>query len=137
MQAVIDFLVQSQIQYFATVGLDGKPKVRPFQFMLEEAGKLCFCTSNQKNVFKEIQQQPYIELCASGDNFSWLRLNGKVAFSQDLPIKAKVQEASPLVMSIYQRPDNPKFEIFYLDEATATIAQSAKLKDSANKHPLF
>ena len=55
MQAVVDFLRQSQIQYLATVGLDGRPKVRPFQFMLEQDGKLYFCTSNQKNVFKEIQ----------------------------------------------------------------------------------
>ena len=122
MQPVIDFLVQSQIQYFATVGLDGKPKVRPFQFMLEQGGKLYFCTSNQKSVFQEIQKQPYVELSASGEDFSWLRLNGKVVFSKDLAIKAKVQEASPLVKSIYQRPDNPEFEIFYLDEATATIA---------------
>jgi len=26
MQTVTDFLVQSQIQYFSTVGLDGRPK---------------------------------------------------------------------------------------------------------------
>ena len=122
MQTVTDFLVQSQIQYFATVGLDGKPKVRPFQFMLEQAGKLYFCTSNQKNVFKEIQKQPYVEICASGENFSWLRLNGKVVFSQDLAIKEKIQEANPLVKSIYQTPDNPEFEVFYLDEAVATIS---------------
>ena len=121
MRAVVDFLVNSQIQYLATVGADGHPKVRPFQFMLAESGRLYFCTSNQKNVIKEIQQQPYIELCASGENFSWLRLNGKVVFSKDLAIKEKVQDASPLVKSIYQRPDNPEFEIFYLDEAKATI----------------
>ena len=122
MQAVIDFLMQSQIQYFATVGLDGKPKVRPFQFMLEQDGKLYFCTSNQKAVFKEIQAQPHIELCASGEDFSWLRLSGKAAFSHDLAVKGKILEASPLVKSIYQTPDNHEFEIFYLDEATAVIA---------------
>ena len=121
MQAVIDFLVQSQVQYFATVGLDGRPKVRPFQFMLERDGKLYFCTSNQKDVFKQIQDQPYVEICASSENFSWLRLKGKVVFSQDLAIKEKVQEASPLVKSIYQTPDNPEFEVCYLDKAVATI----------------
>ena len=122
MQTVVDFLRQSQIQYFATVGIDGKPKVRPFQFMLAQDGKLYFCTSNRKRVFEELQQQPYVELCASGENFSWLRLNGKAVFSQDLTIKEKVQEASPLVKSIYQTPDNPEFEVFYLDEAVATIS---------------
>ncbi len=120
--AVTDFLIKSQVQYLATVGLDDKPKVRPFQFMLEEDGRLYFCTSNQKPVFKEMQQHPYVEFCASGENFSWLRLNGKVVFSRDLGLKARIQEANSLVKSIYQTPDNPAFEVFYLDGAAATIA---------------
>jgi len=122
MSTVADFLIKSQVQYLATIGVDGKPKVRPFQFMLEEGGKLYFCTSNQKPVFAEMRKHPYVEFCASGENFSWLRLSGKVVFSKDLKLKAKVQEASPLVKSIYKTPDNPAFETFYLDEAVATIA---------------
>ena len=122
MKTVTDFLVQGQVQYFATIGLDDRPKVRPFQFMLEDKGKLYFCTSNQKKVFKEMQAHPYVELCASGENFSWLRLSGKVRFSEDLGLKAKVLEKSPLVASIYQTPDNPVFAIFYLEDAEATIA---------------
>jgi len=120
--AVTDFLIKSQVQYLATIGLDGKPKVRPFQFMLEEGGKLYFCTSNQKTVFKELQKHPYVEFCASGENFSWLRLNGKVVFSKDLELKARIQDASPIVKSIYKTPENPAFEIFYLDGAVAIIA---------------
>ena len=122
MKEVIDFLKKSQIQYLATVGLDGKPKVRPFMFMLEEGGKLYFCTSNEKKVCNEIKNQPWIEFCASGENFSWLRLNGKAVFSNDIAIKDKILEGNPIVKSIYQTPDNPIFEAFYLDEATATIA---------------
>ncbi len=121
-KAVTDFLTQSGVQYLATMGLDDKPKVRPFQFMLEEGGRLYFCTSNQKPVFKELQRHPYVEFCASGMNFSWLRLNGQVVFSKDLGLKARIQNASPTVKSIYRTPDNPVFEIFYLDGAVATIA---------------
>ena len=121
-KTVTDFLIQSQVQYLATIGLDDKPKVRPFQFMLEEGGKLYFCTSNQKPVFKEMQKHPYVEFCASGANFSWLRLSGRVVFSKDLSLKARIQDASPIVKSIYQTPENPAFEIFYLDGAVATIA---------------
>ncbi len=121
-KAVTDFLIKSQVQYLATIGLDDRPKVRPFQFMLEEAGRLYFCTSNEKPVFKEMQKHPYVEFCASGEKFSWLRLNGKVVFSKDLGLKARIQDASPIVKSIYKTPDNPAFEIFYLDGAVATIA---------------
>lgn len=122
MKTVVDFLVKSQIQYFATLGLDGRPKVRPWQLMMEHQGKLYFCTSNQKAVYAEIQKQPYVELCASGEDFSWLRLSGRVVFTHDLAIKDKVLEANALVKSIYQTPDNPAFEVFYLDEASATMA---------------
>lgn len=121
-KTVTDFLTKSQVQYLATVGLDDKPKVRPFQFMLEEGGRLYFCTSNEKTVFKELRKHPYVEFCASGENYSWLRLSGRVVFSKDLKLKARIQEASPIVKSIYKTPDNPAFEIFYLADAVATIA---------------
>jgi uncharacterized pyridoxamine 5'-phosphate oxidase family protein len=122
MSIVADFLMKSQVQYLATIGVDDRPKVRPFQFMLEEGGRLYFCTSNQKTVFKELRKHPYVEFCASGENYSWLRLSGRVVFSKDRGLKANIQEASPLVKSIYSTPDNPAFEIFYLDDAVATIA---------------
>ncbi|ULQ60979.1 pyridoxamine 5'-phosphate oxidase family protein [Brucepastera parasyntrophica] len=122
MNEVKEFLSKNDVQFFATVGLDGKPKVRPFQFMLEEDGKYYFCTSNKKPVFEEIKKQPYVEVCCSSPDFSWLRLKGKVVFSRDMALKGKIQDASPLVKSIYKTPDNPDFEIFYLDEAEATIA---------------
>jgi uncharacterized pyridoxamine 5'-phosphate oxidase family protein len=122
LNAVHSFLVKSQVQYLATIGLDDRPKVRPFQFMLEEGGRLYFCTSNQKPVFQEMQKHPYVEFCASGDSFSWLRLRGKVVFSNDPVLKARIHDASPIVKSIYKTPDNPIFEIFYLDGAAATIA---------------
>ena len=122
MSMVANFLIKSQVQYLATIGLDDKPKVRPFQFMLEEGTRLYFCTSNQKPVFKEMQKHPHVEFGASGENFSWLRLNGKVVFSKDLSLKAKIQDGNPLVKSIYKTPDNPMFEVFCLADATATIA---------------
>lgn len=48
MNEVINFLRENPVQYFATIGLDGNPKVRPFQFMIEEDNKsiytLLFCS---------------------------------------------------------------------------------------------
>jgi uncharacterized pyridoxamine 5'-phosphate oxidase family protein len=122
MDVVVDFLRKSGVQYFSTVGLDGKPKVRPFQFMMEEGGKLYYCTGNTKDVYKEMEKNPWVEICASGENFSWMRLSGKVTFIDDLALKAKIQDSSPLVKSIYKTPDNPAFELFWLDEAKAVIA---------------
>lgn len=122
MNEVVKFLSENPVQYFATIGLDGKPKVRPFQFMIEQNGKLFFCTNNQKDVFVQIKANPYVEISASSPAFAWIRLNGKAIFSNDIEIKKTIIESSDLIKSIYQAAENPIFEIFYLEDAKAVIA---------------
>ena len=122
MNEVVKFLKENPVQYFATVGKDNKAKVRPFQFILEDGGKLWFCTNNQKDVYEEMQANPYVQVCVSTPKFEWIRLSGKAVFKNDMDIKEKVIEASPLVKNLYENASNPIFEVFYLDEAKATIA---------------
>lgn len=121
MEQVVTFLQENSSGYLATVE-EGKPRVRPFQFMLEDDGKFYFCTSNTKAVYRQLQANPNVEFSSSSPNFAWLRLSGEVKFSNDRRIKERVMEISPLVKSIYQTADNPVFEIFYLDHGTALIA---------------
>ena len=122
MNEVVKFLKENPVQYFATVGKDNKAKVRPFQFILEDGGKLWFCTNNQKDVYEEMQANPYVQVCVSTPKFEWIRLSGKAVFKNDMDIKEKVIEASPLVKNLYESASNPTFEVFYLDEAKAVIA---------------
>ena len=122
MNEIVKFLNANSVQYFSTVGMDSKAKVRPFQFMIEKDGKLYFCTNNTKEVYKEIKQNPYVEICTSSPKFEWMRLSGKVVFTDNLEIKKAIIEHSPLVKSLYNNAENPIFEAFYLDEAKATIA---------------
>ena len=35
MEIIIRFLQENPVQFLATIGMDGKPKVRPFKFRLE------------------------------------------------------------------------------------------------------
>ena len=122
MNDVVKFLNENPITYVATVGLNGKPKVRPFQFMLEADGKLYFGTNNQKDVYKQIKKLPYIEIATANPTAEWIRISGKVVFSEDMEIKKTIIENSELLKAVYQTADNPIFEIFYLEEAKATIA---------------
>jgi uncharacterized pyridoxamine 5'-phosphate oxidase family protein len=102
MNEVVKFLTENPVQYVATVGPDGKPRVRPFQFMGEHGGKLYYCTNNQKNVYKQMQKQPYIEVSTCSPTATWIRLSGKVVFSNDRDIKNRVIESNPLLKNIYQ-----------------------------------
>lgn len=118
---VVKFLEENPIQYLATVGPDGKPKVRPFMFMLEKEGKFYYCTSNQKPLYKEINNNPNVEITTANPEFAWLRFRGKVVFSDDMEIKKEIIRKSDIVKAQYQTANNPNFEILYL-EGKATIA---------------
>jgi uncharacterized pyridoxamine 5'-phosphate oxidase family protein len=122
MKELVDFLIANPVQFLATVGLDGKPKVRPFQFMLVDGGKLWFCTGNKKDVYAELQKQPYIELSVSSSGNAWLRISARVIFENNIAIKHMIIEQNELVRSIYISGDNPDFEVFYLTDGSATIS---------------
>ncbi|MBP1763857.1 MAG: pyridoxamine 5-phosphate oxidase-related, FMN-binding protein [Firmicutes bacterium] len=121
MKEVLKFLQENSTGFLATIA-DGKPKVRPFQFMLEENGKLFFCSNNTKDVVKQLKANHYVEFSSFSPQFTWVRLNGEVKFSDDLRIKEKIIETHALVQSIYQSADNPVFEIFYIEHGTAILA---------------
>lgn len=121
MNEVVNFLQENPVQYLATVGRDGKAKCRPFMFCFEQDGKLWFCTNNTKDVYKDIQQNPYVEVSVSSPAYAWIRLNGKAVFESNMAVKEGCMN-SPIVKGQHQTADNPIFEVFYLEGAKAVIA---------------
>lgn len=121
MQRVVKFLQDNPVQYLATVGRDGKAKCRPFMFSFERDGKLWFNTGNFKDVYKDMQENPNIEVCISSPQYQWIRISGKAVFVNDPVIKAAALE-NPIVKANYETPENPAFEVFYLENAHAVIA---------------
>ena len=110
MNKVVEFLNANPVQYLATVGRDGKAKCRPFMFAGELDGKLWFCTNNTKDVYKDMQANPEIEISVSSPEYAWIRLHGKAVFE------------NPIVKGQYGEATNPIFEVFYLDNAHGVIA---------------
>lgn len=121
MNDVLNFLKENPVQYLATVGLDGAPKCRPFMFILEKDNKLWFCTNSEKQVYAEIQKNAALEFCVSTPEFAWMRLSGVAKFENNMAVKEDCMNI-PMIKGIYQTADNPIFEVFYLDNAKATIA---------------
>lgn len=121
MNKVVEFLKANPLQYLATVGRDGKAKCRPFMFSVEKDGKLWFCTNNEKDVFKDMNENPYIEVSVSSPEYAWIRLSGKVVFEDNMEIKEKCLE-NPIVKGQYKTADNPIFEVFYLENPHGVIA---------------
>lgn len=121
MNAAVTFLNENPVVFLATVDPKGHPRVRPFQFMKEEGGRLWFCTSSQKPVYSELQNTPALELSATSPSFAWIRISGQAVFEDNRTVKEEILAANDLVRSIYQTPDNPVFVTFYLKDAQAVI----------------
>ena len=121
MNEVVKFLNENPVQYLATMGRDGRAKCRPFMFAGEKDGRLWVCTNNRKDVYKDMQSNPYIEVSVSSPSYAWIRLNGRAVFENNRAVKEMCIQ-NPIVRSQYQTADNPIFEVFYLEEAHAVIA---------------
>lgn len=120
MEKAVDFLKANPVQYLATVGRDGKAKCRPFMFAAEKDGKLWFCTNSTKDVYKDMQNNPYIEVTVSSPSYEWLRLHGKAVFEDNMEMK-EICLQNPIVKGQYQEASNPIFEVFYLEDAHGVI----------------
>ena len=115
MKKVTEFLNENPVQYLATVGRDGKAKCRPFMFAGELDGRLWFCTNNTKEVYKDMQANPEIEISVSSPSYAWLRLHGRAIFENNMAAKEMCMQ-NPIVKGQYDSADNPIFEVFYLEE---------------------
>jgi len=124
MNDLVKFLKENPIQYLATIGLDGRPKVRPMKFRIENDGKLYFATSNKKSVFKELEKSPYLDLSTSTNDFKWLRISGKAIFTDDLEIKKEIIDNYEDMKGIYKTADNPDLASFNI-KGTAVISDLA------------
>ena len=121
MNEAIAFLRENPVQYLAPVGRDGRAKCRPFMFAGELDGKLWFCTNNQKDVYRDIVENPYVEVSVASPAYAWIRLSGKAVFEDSREAKEMCM-GNPIVKSQYQTADNPIFVVFYLEEARAVLA---------------
>jgi uncharacterized pyridoxamine 5'-phosphate oxidase family protein len=119
MNEVLNFLNECGVFYVSTVE-GNAPKVRPFSFVMEYDGKLCFCTSNQKPFYNQLMSNPNIEICATTKDMRWVRLSGKAEFCTSTETKTKVLEVAPSLKNMYS-VDDSIFEVFYLKDAVANF----------------
>ena len=121
MSKVSEFLTKNPVQYLATVGRDGKAKCRPFMFLFEQDDKLWFCTNSTKDVYKDMQANPEIEVTVSSPTYAWIRLHGTAVFENNMAVKVGAM-GNPIVKSQYGEASNPIFEVFYIQNAHGVIA---------------
>jgi uncharacterized pyridoxamine 5'-phosphate oxidase family protein len=119
MQEVYDFLKKCGTYYLATVE-DDQPRVRPFGTVEIFEGKLYIQTGKSKEVSKQIQKNPKVELCAFGEG-KWLRLAGTLVRDDRVEAKAHMLDNYPGLKGAYSAEDD-NTEVLYFKDATATFS---------------
>lgn len=119
MKSVYDFIKACETYYLATVE-DGQPRVRPFGTINIFEGKLYIQTGKSKDVSKQIQANPKVEICAF-KNGEWLRVAGTLVRDDRVEAKAHMLDAHPQLKAMYSAEDD-NTEVLYFKDATATFS---------------
>ena len=121
MTTAFEYLKANPVFHIATV--DGsKARVRPFGFVMKRNGALYFCTNKTKEVYRQLSQNPEIEISDMGNDSTWLRIRGRIAFDDTRDAKAQAFKESAMLLNIYPKgADDETFVTFYFTEAVATL----------------
>lgn len=118
MEEVFEFLKSCEVYYLATVEGD-QPRVRPFGTVDIFEGKFYIQTGKVKNVSKQIQENPKVEICAC-EGGKWLRVSGKLVRDDRVEAKKHMLDNYPELRSMYSEDDD-NTEVLYFEDATAVF----------------
>ena len=101
MEKAFDFLSGHKDVAFATVEQD-KPKIRVFQIMRQEGHTLYFATSPRKEVYRQLRENPHVELLAMDGDIS-VRLTGRAVFDVPDALAREIYADNPVLPRLYKR----------------------------------
>ena len=119
MDEILEVLRQCRVFFVATAE-EGQPRVRPFGAHLYRDGKLWFCTGKEKKVYRQLQENPRLEISCYGEGI-WLRLSGEAVFEENSEMKKAMLANAP-----------QKARMFYKMPAPAQKALIKKVPGLAN-----
>lgn len=119
MNEVRDFLHECNVYFLATIDKD-TPRVRPFGTAEIFDGHLYIQTGKKKDVYRQIKENPNVEICAFKDG-KWIRINGKLVEDDRLEAKKDMLDKNPNLRSMYNENDDNTC-VLYFEYAKAVIS---------------
>jgi len=129
MKEVQEFLKECGVYYLATV--DGnEPKVRPFGTAEIFEDHLYIQTGKNKNVFKQIEKNPNVELCAFKDG-RWIRVSGELIADDRVEAKKDMLDKNPNLRGMYDENDDNTI-VLYFKSGKAVISSFTEAPKEIN-----
>lgn len=117
MNKIVEELKKVKIFYIATIEGD-KPKVRPFSSIAEFEDHAYLCTGNQKDIYRQINENPNVELCGMYDGGTWLRVSATLEEDNRLEVQQAVLDDPTGPSQLYKAGDG-RFATFKLTNIKA------------------
>ncbi len=118
MEEVLEFLKDCGVYYLATVDND-KPKVRPFGTAEIFEGHLYIQTGKTKDVFKQIEKNNNVEICAF-NNGKWIRISGNLILDDRIEAKKNMLDKNPSLRTMYNEHDD-NTAVLYFEKGKAIV----------------
>ena len=119
MNEAYEFLKKCGTYYLATVDGD-QPRVRPFGTVDLYDGTITIQTGKSKDVSKQMEANPKIEICAfNGDE--WIRICAKAVADDSVEAVDHMLNAYPHLRAMYA-PGDGNSVVYKLTKAVATIS---------------
>lgn len=123
-----DYLADCKIFYLTTVDGD-RPKCRPLGFHLLEGSDLYFGVGTFKDVYKEMQENPMVEIVASKPD-GFVRFYGRAVFEPDYAMADSIVAGNKFLQGIYNDETGYKMGVFHLEDATVEFRSMLKVEES-------
>ncbi len=122
-QEIFEFINKNQTCYLATS--DGnKPSVRGMLIYRADDKGIIFHTSNIKDIFKQLQKNPNVELCFCNNNFQELvqiRVSGVAVLENDIKLKEEIVANRPFLKPMVEQFGYEPLAVFRVQELVATV----------------
>ena len=126
-EKVHEYLNKAQPFYFLTTDGD-QPKGRPFGFQMLVDGVIYFGCGTFKNVFKQLTANPKVEVLALNGGAEFMRYDGKAKVVKSDALLAKVRQAMPEIMALYDK-NGWEMGLFCLEDGHVEIRDLFKVKE--------
>ena len=119
MNEVWEFLKGCGTYFLATADGD-QPRVRPFGTAEIFEGKLYIQTGKNKDVYRQLMNDPKCEICAYKDG-RWLRVRGRLVPDDRVEAKKDMLDKNPQLRGMYDENDDNTI-VLYLEDAVAVFS---------------
>lgn len=117
MSKIYDYLTECGVFFLGTV-CNNKPKLRPLGAFVEADGKVIFGVGDFKEVYKQMVENPYVEIVACKKDGHWMRYTGKAVFDNNNDYVEMILNKIPSLRNIYNETTGNKMAVFHIEEGT-------------------